>query len=331
LRILVTGAAGFIGIHVLKRLVEMEVETHGIDNFSNYYSVDYKKWRLKTLNLENKLSTCDVAIFEDLNRAVSQFKPNYIVHLAAQAGVRLSLERSHLYLDSNIMGFHNVVRCAVANDVEGILYASSSSVYGDSTPTPYKESYLALNPRSIYGATKLANEVFSRIYAESLKLRFRGLRFFTVYGPLGRPDMAYFRLAVAALGQKSFTLFGDGSIQRDFTFIDDVVESTLGLLQDLSIRKPGYNDVVNVGGGRPIAMNRLIDLFSQYRASPIEINKASENKLDSQVTMADNSYLKSILGNLEFTDLEFGIEKLMAWADDKKVSPNLLQWIKESG
>jgi len=249
------------------------------------------------------------------------------MHGAAQAGVRLSLAESDSYIKTNVQGFQNVIRSSVNNGVKGILYASSSSIYGDLTPTPYKENSISLRPKSIYGTTKLVNELFAEIQAKSSALRFRGLRYFTVYGPWGRPDMAYFRIAAASLNQGNFDLFGDGTIKRDFTYIDDVVDSTINLLKDLSFRDEGFNDVVNIGGGRPLEMNYLIKLISHRGEGPLNIIRADENKLDSQITMADNSYLKSILGTLNFTNLELGVENLMNWAKEESIKSNLSNWI----
>jgi UDP-glucuronate 4-epimerase len=330
LRILITGAAGFVGSHVYRKLAELNFEICGVDNYSKYYSVDYKKIRTKVLNSRNKIMNCDIAIFQQINKVVNEFKPDYVLNLAAQAGVRLSLEDSDSYIETNVQGFQNVIRSSINNGVKGILYASSSSIYGDLTPIPYKEDSISLRPKSIYGTTKLANELFAEIQAKSSTLRFRGLRYFTVYGPWGRPDMAYFRIAAAALNQGNFDLFGDGTIKRDFTYIDDVVDITINLLQDLSSRDEGFNDVVNIGGGRPLEMNYLIKLISHRGESPLNIIRADENKLDSQITMADNSYLKSILGTLKFTNFELGVENLMNWAEEESIKSNLLNWIRST-
>ncbi len=327
MRILVTGAAGFVGSHVFRKLDELNFEICGVDNYSKYYSVDYKKIRTKVLNARSKIINCDIANFQQINKVVNEFKPDYVLNLAAQAGVRLSLAESDSYIKTNVQGFQNVIRSSVNNGVKGILYASSSSIYGDLTPTPYKENSISLRPKSIYGTTKLVNELFAEIQAKSSALRFRGLRYFTVYGPWGRPDMAYFRIAAASLNQGNFDLFGDGTIKRDFTYIDDVVDSTINLLKDLSFRDEGFNDVVNIGGGRPLEMNYLIKLISHRGEGPLNIIRADENKLDSQITMADNSYLKSILGTLNFTNLELGVENLMNWAKEESIKSNLSNWI----
>jgi UDP-glucuronate 4-epimerase len=329
-KILVTGAAGFVGSHVLKRLKELELDVYGIDNFSTYYSADYKNLRLEYLGLTrgSDVITCDISDYEQVSEIISVIKPDYIIHLAAQAGVRLSLKDSSSYISANVAGFQNITRSSIENKVKGIVYASSSSVYGDSTPTPYKEASISLRPKSLYGVTKLSNELFAEIQSKSNNLRFRGLRYFTVYGPWGRPDMAYFRIAAAALGQGQFTLFGDGSIARDFTFIDDVVANTVKLLIDLTKREKGFNDVVNLGGGRPLAMIYLIELIAAKGNAKLELKKSLGSELDSKITIADTSYLRSIVGKLHFTSLETGVDQLMDWASQQEIVHNLKPWIE---
>jgi len=331
-KILVTGAAGFVGSHILKKLRDLGSDVYGVDNFSTYYSVEYKFLRLKSMGIspDADVIKCDISDYGKLDQLISSIRPEYIIHLAAQAGVRLSLTNSSSYISANVAGFQNIVRSSVENGVKGIVYASSSSVYGDSTPTPYKETSISLRPKSLYGVTKLSNELFAEIQSRSSNLRFRGLRYFTVYGPWGRPDMAYFRIASAALGQGKFTLFGDGTIKRDFTYIDDVVESTIALFRDLTKQDEKFNDIVNIGGSRPLKMNYLIDLISKRGSHQIDLAKGEECKLDSRITMADNSYLKSILGDLKFTDLEEGIENLMKWASQENIKPSLTNWIQST-
>jgi UDP-glucuronate 4-epimerase len=331
-KILVTGAGGFVGSHVLKRLKELALDVYGIDNFSSYYSVEYKDLRLDYLGLTrgSDVVTCDISDFKQVSEIISGIKPDFIIHLAAQAGVRLSLKDSSSYISANVAGFQNITRSSIENEVKGIVYASSSSVYGDSTPTPYKETSISLRPKSLYGVTKLSNELFAEIQSKSSNLRFRGLRYFTVYGPWGRPDMAYFRIAAASLGQGKFTLFGDGTIKRDFTYIDDVVENTLALFRDLTRRSEKFNDIVNIGGSRPLEMNYLIDLISKGGSHQIDLTRREESKLDSRITMADNSYLKSILGDLKFTDLEEGVENLMKWSSQENIKPSLTNWIQST-
>jgi len=329
MRILVTGAAGFIGSYMVKALVNRGNSVAPLDNFADYYSVSYKRLRVATLYQDpNQLQVIDISDKKAIRKAFSSFRPEYVIHLAAQAGVRLSPDQSDVYISSNIGGFYNVLCCAEDFGVEGFLYASSSSVYGDSTPTPYSESSLTLRPKSIYGVSKLTNEMFAEIQARKSNMRFRGLRFFTVYGPWGRPDMAYFRIVSAGLGQSSFSLFGDGKIKRDFTFIDDVVETSIRLLDDLTTRDKKFSDIVNIGGSRPLEMNYLIELVQRQTQSIITVNKESPNPLDSAITMADQSYLISILGKQQFTPLEDGVEKLITWAESKEIKQNLKGWIE---
>ena len=332
MKILVTGCAGFVGSHVLKRLKDLSFDVLGIDNFSPYYSLNYKAQRLNFFKIskDTEFLQSDISDYNKVSEVITYFKPEYILNLAAQAGVRLSLTNSDSYISVNVRGFQNIIRASVENKVKGIVYASSSSVYGDASPTPYREDSTLLRPKSLYGVTKLSNELFAEIQSKSSDLRFRGLRYFTVYGPWGRPDMAYFRIAAAALGQGKFTLFGDGTIKRDFTYIDDVVENTIALFRDLTKKGERFNDIVNIGGSRPLEMNYLIDLISKKGDHHLDIARVEESKLDSQITMADNSYLKSILGELKFTDLEEGIENLMKWASQENIKPNLTNWIKST-
>jgi len=331
MKILITGAAGFIGSHMVRALVNRGNSVLPLDNFADYYSVDYKRLRVRELHEDpNQLQIVDISDRVALEQAFSSFKPEYVIHLAAQAGVRLSLNQSQIYISSNIEGFYNVLCCAEDYGVKGFIYASSSSVYGDSTPTPYSETSLTLRPKSIYGVSKLTNEMFAEIQARKSNMRFRGLRFFTVYGPWGRPDMAYFRIVSAALGESSFSLFGDGKIKRDFTFIDDVVDTSIRLLDDLTTRGKGFADIVNIGGSRPLDMNYLIELVQKQTKSIIAVNKENPNPLDSEITMADQSYLTSILGEQKFTPLEDGVERLVSWAKDKEIKQHLRVWIENT-
>lgn len=331
MKILITGAAGFIGSHMVKALVDRGNSVFSLDNFADYYSADYKRLRVAELHHDpDKLQIIDISDRKALEQAFSSFKPDFVIHLAAQAGVRLGLNQSEIYISSNIEGFYNVLCCAEEFGVKGILYASSSSVYGDLTPTPYTESSLTLRPKSFYGVSKLANEMFAEIQARKSKIRFRGLRFFTVYGPWGRPDMAYFRIVSAGLGESNFSLFGDGKVKRDFTFINDVIDTSIRLLDDLAMRDEGFSDIVNIGGSRPLDMNYLIDLVQKQTQSIIAINKTEANPLDSEITMADQSYLTSILGKQSFTPLEDGIERLVSWANSKEIKQHLRVWIENT-
>jgi UDP-glucuronate 4-epimerase len=332
MKVIITGAAGFIGSHVLQKMKHMDMKVLGVDNFSPYYSVEYKNRRLENLGikLNEDLKTCDISDINDVNSIFSIFKPDYVIHLAAQAGVRLDLAEYDSYILSNISGFNNIVNAASKHKVKGILYASSSSVYGDVSAIPYKENSINLKPKSFYAVTKLGNELFAEIQSKVGGQSFRGLRFFTVYGPWGRPDMAYFRLAAAAIGQGKFTLFGDGSVKRDFTYIDDVVMNTVALFQDLTTKDPGFNDIVNIGGNKSFEMNHLINLVSRNANQSMEILKTETSVFDAKTTAADTAYLQSILGQVGFTSLEQGVEYLMNWVKGDDVFPHLQNWIEST-
>ena len=222
--ILITGASGFIGAHLSRLLISQKKKVVLCDNFSDYYSVDLKKSRVSELLSSSpefvaQIDLLDRNAFKDL---INKFQPTAIIHLAAQPGVRLSFNQYEIYLRNNILAFNNVLAACVEHEINNLVYASSSSVYDDSSDTAFNEKFTKLRPRSFYGLTKKWNEEAATHFSEKYGIRTRGLRFFTAYGPWGRPDMAYFRLMASALKQHDFTLFGDGSVKRDFTFIDDL-------------------------------------------------------------------------------------------------------------
>ena len=213
-RILVTGAAGFIGSHVTKELLNREYQVVAADSLSDYYSVELKQMRIAQFdNHKNlKFERLDISDFTKVEKLFLDYRFDGVIHLAAQAGVRLPLDQSGRYIDTNIIGFYNVLRKTIELKIPNFIYSSSSSVYGDLSPLPYSESSKLLSPKSVYGATKLNNEQTASILAAETEISTRGLRFFTVYGPWGRPDMAYFRLMATALGKHYFKMFGDGSL-----------------------------------------------------------------------------------------------------------------------
>ena len=224
MRVLVTGAAGFIGSAVSSSLHRAGYEVLGVDSFSDYYSVDLKKARV-THFLEKSgiiFKHIDISNYDEINKVVEEFKPESIINLAAQAGVRLKMNDFGKYIESNVTGYTNIARASLNNGVKNFMYASSSSVYGNTASLPYSESEESLHPTSYYGSTKRFNELVTPIMFNNSDVRVRGLRFFTVYGPWGRPDMAYFRMIANLYAGTPFQLFGNGEIERDFTFIDDV-------------------------------------------------------------------------------------------------------------
>jgi len=327
---LITGAAGFIGSFLCHKLAKEGNKIIAIDNFSNYYDVGLKNNRVKELleplNIDVvNLDIVDDAKFDDL---VSKSKPDVVINLAAQAGVRLPLKETDKYVNSNLVGFSNVLISTIEKKVPKFLYASSSSVYGDKAEIPYSESESNLHPSSFYGSTKLANELLVPTLVKNSETVARGLRFFTVYGPWGRPDMAYFRMIANVISGAEFNFFGDGSVERDFTFIDDAVNSVMALTTELQKRKPGYSDVVNLGGGRPLSMNYLLQTVSSISKNEVKFNRLNSNSNDAKKTMSDSKYIESLIGSKPNTKLEDGIAKTIEWAMREDISSNLNNWVK---
>ena len=327
---LITGAAGFIGSFLCHKLAKEGNKVIAIDNFSSYYDVGLKNNRVKVLLEPLNVDVIDLDITDNLkfDNLVSKSKPDVVINLAAQAGVRLPVNETDKYVNSNLVGFSNVLRSTVNNKVAFFLYASSSSVYGDKAAIPYIESEQNLHPTSFYGATKLANELLTPTLIQNSSTAARGLRFFTVYGPWGRPDMAYFRMIANVISGAEFNFFGDGSVERDFTFIDDAVNSVMELTTELQKRKSGYSDVVNLGGGRPLSMNYLLQTVSSISKNEVKFNRLNSNTNDAKKTMSDSKYIESLIGSKPSTKLEDGIAKTIEWAMRKGISSNLNNWVK---
>lgn len=326
---LVTGAAGFIGSHLCRLLAMQGKSVCGIDKFSASYSIDLKRKRIQALLSELNVNVYDIDLNDEIqaSRIFEKTSPRTIIHLAAQPGVRLPVGSFDLYLQENINAFLKVFLLGAKHGSEHILYASSSSVYGDTNPTPYSENVTGLSPKSFYGITKLADELMADVLARDLNLRVRGLRFFTVYGPWGRPDMAYFRLVGAALAKVPFRLFGDGSVQRDFTHVNDVVRNVALLASELEKRPRGYSDVVNIGGGRPLSLNYLMQLIEDKSGSRLLPDNAESVAIDSKITMASTEFLDTLIGKIPFTSLEDGVDNLLEWATRVEVLGSLRGWI----
>ena len=327
---LITGAAGFIGSFLCHKLAKDGNKIIAIDNFSNYYDVGLKNNRVKELLEPLNIDVINLDIVDDakFDNLVSKSKPDVVINLAAQAGVRLPLKETDKYVNSNLVGYSNVLRSTVNNKVPYFLYASSSSVYGDKAAIPYIESEQNLHPTSFYGATKLANELLTPTLIQNSSTAARGLRFFTVYGPWGRPDMAYFRMIANVVSGSEFNFYGDGSVERDFTFIDDAVNSIMALTTELQKRKPGYSDVVNLGGGRPLSMNYLLQTVSTISKNEVKFNRLNSNSNDAKKTMSDSKYIELLIGGKPNTKLEDGIAKTIEWAMRKDISSNLNNWVK---
>jgi UDP-glucuronate 4-epimerase len=329
LRILVTGAAGFIGSHLSAGLVDEGHDVVGLDNFNEYYSIDLKHQRVKSIIQDRlEIKRIELTDYQKINQLIEIFQPAAVIHLAAQAGIRIPKKNYASYVDSNLVGFTNISLSALANEVPNLIYASSSSVYGSKANVPYSESEQNISPLSFYGVTKFANELMADSIVRDSTTRARGLRFFTVYGPWGRPDMSYFRIANSALNGEPFNLFGNGSIKRDFTYVSDVVENTKLLLSELASLPEGHSDVVNIGGGKPVSITSLISTVEQITGKKIKIEYSAESKMDLLETMSSTVKINEILGKRSFTPVEKGMEKFIEWCEQKQVIENLTHWTR---
>ena len=253
-----------------------------------------------------------------------------VVHLAAQPGVRTPLNRSNEYIENNIQAFTNVLQLVTELGIPNFLYASSSSVYGNSKEIPYSESSEDMHPVSIYGATKRANEILAPTYVRGSSTRARGLRFFTVYGPWGRPDMDYFRLINSGINKTEFTRFGDGHVKRDFTYISDITQQISGLHKELQSHEEGYSDIVNIGGGNPHSLNDLIESVNSKLGSDIHVLTSDMNPNDTLYTCADVSLQNSLTGFVPKVSLSEGIKETIEWASSGDISLNLDRWVKST-
>jgi UDP-glucuronate 4-epimerase len=330
--ILVTGGAGFIGSHVARELLNRGYKVVAVDSLSDYYSIELKRLRISQLSGQKNFTfeTIDISDLTQVEELFLHHQFDGVLHLAAQAGVRLPLNQCGRYIESNIVGFYNILRKTIESRIQHFVYASSSSVYGDLSPLPYNEDSKLLSPKSFYGATKLNNEQTAIVLASGNEISTRGLRFFTVYGPWGRPDMAYFRLMASALGKHRFQLFGDGTVERDFTYIDDVTQTTIDLYENMMKKNNVSNDIVNIGGHRPLSMNFLVKLIQEISGKTFQVTQELSNRNDSQKTVADNTYLQSLIGKRKFTSLEEGITNFHSWMTQPKIIAQVEKWIKSS-
>lgn len=328
--VLVTGAAGFVGAHLINALQASGEKVMGIDNFNDYYSPELKRLRVEAL-VPSSVEIIDADLTNSglISNLVKDIKPKTIFHLAAQAGVRLNLEDNHLYVQSNLLGFSNILEASIKFEVKNFVYASSSSVYGNSPNVPYSEYDHNLSPISFYGASKLANEFLATALVRGTSTKARGLRFFTVYGPWGRPDMAYFRLAESLINNNEFTLFGSGDAIRDFTYIDDTINSTIALGNQLDqIEVMGFSDVVNIGGGKPSTMLDLISEFEMVSGKPLRIVRIDRIEKDVNQTIASSDKLQNLINFTPKISIQDGVASVFKWATSTEISSKLDSWTK---
>jgi len=327
-KILVTGAAGFIGFHLAKRLLDSGDTVVGIDNLNNYYDVNLKKARLAILKkYENfHFTKMDIANREDMKRFFHTDSPGYVIHLAAQAGVRYSLENPHAYIDSNLVGFTNILEGCRHNKVKHLIFASSSSVYGANTRMPFSIHHNVDHPISLYAATKKANELMAHTYASLYNIPCTGLRFFTVYGPWGRPDMALFLFTKAILEGKPIDVFNHGKMKRDFTYIDDIIEGVVRIIGKVPQPDPRWNGdepdpgtsfapykIYNIGNNNPVQLMKFISLLEECLGKKALKNLLPMQPGDVPATYADVDDLMKDVGFKPKTPLKEGIKKFMEW------------------
>lgn len=320
--ILITGCAGFIGYHLTKRLLNNNIII-GIDNLNDYYDINLKKTRLNNTKHENfKFIKCDISNKKELDNIFNKYKINKVINLAAQAGVRYSIENPDTYINSNIIGFYNILENIKKHKIDHLIYASSSSVYGNNK-IPFKENDTTDNPISLYAATKKTNEILAQTYSNLYNIKCTGLRFFTVYGPFGRPDMAYFNFTKKIINKEKIKLYNNGESLRDFTYIDDILEGITKVL-DNKVTK-----IYNIGSSNPI---KLLDFVNTLKQTLINNNLIEDYNLNIELlpkqlgdvdnTHADIKELKNDFNYKPNTNIKDGLDKFIKWYkeyyEDKK-------------
>lgn len=326
--VFITGAAGFIGFHLAQRLLEKGCHVTGVDNLNDYYDVSLKEARLEILKPFDRFHfhKCDIADFSSLEKIFTQKKYDVVVNLAAQAGVRYSLENPAAYVQSNLVGFGNILECCRHHDVKHLLFASSSSVYGANTKMPFSVHHNVDHPVSLYAATKKSNELMAHTYSHLYKMNCTGLRFFTVYGPYGRPDMAYYLFIKAILEGRSIKVFNHGKMKRDFTYIDDIVEGVVMVMGTLPLPNPSWTGdapdpgtsytnykVYNIGNNKPVELMKFIEVIEKELGMKAEKDFLDMQPGDVTATFADVDDLIKDVGFKPSTSIEEGISKVVKW------------------
>lgn len=330
-RLLITGVAGFIGAALCRKLVLRETPILGIDNLNDYYDVNLKKARLGLFDSSRNFSFCriDLADRALVQKTFEEFKPNIVVHLAAQAGVRYSLSHPHAYIDSNIVGFLNILEGCRHFGTQHLVFASSSSVYGANTSLPYSVKQPADHPLSLYAASKKSNELMAHAYSHLYRLPTTGLRFFTVYGPWGRPDMAIFRFTESILQGRPIDVYNHGHHRRDFTYIDDVVDGILRVLDSKPQEDENWNSaapdpsrsrapyrIFNIGNSAPVWLDELIETLELTLGKKAIRNNLPMQAGDVLETFADVNSLVEELHYRPSTPLKEGIRRFVEWYTD---------------
>ena len=333
MKIFVTGAAGFIGFHLCKKLLKSNIKFIGIDNFNSYYDPNLKKARVNELEKiailnksKIKIVNGDICNKDNLKKIFSEFKPSVVVNLAAQAGVRYSIENPDAYINSNLIGFSNILESCRINKVKHLVYASSSSVYGGNTKMPFSETNNADHPVSLYAATKRSNELMAHSYSHLYSIPATGLRFFTVYGPWGRPDMALFLFTKSILNGEEIKVFNHGKMIRDFTYIDDIIESILKVInkppeEDKTYNKNNPNPsaswaphrIFNIGNSKPTSLINYINAIEDALNMKAKKTFLPMQPGDVAATSSDCSLLKNWINYKPNTPIKDGIHEFINW------------------
>lgn len=325
---LVTGAAGFIGFHLVQRLLREGHQVTGFDDLNDFYDVSLKQARLAILESVGGFTFVRGSL-EDRSSVETLFQAgqfDYVINLAAQAGVRYSLQNPHAYINSNICGFLNILEGCRQTNIKHLVYASSSSVYGANATVPFSEHHSVDHPVSLYAATKKSNELMAHTYAHLFSIPTTGLRFFTVYGPWGRPDMAYFSFTKAILEGRPIDVFNHGRMRRDFTYIDDIIEGVVRVMDHIPYPDPSWSAempdpatssapyrVYNIGNNRPVELGRFIEVLEECLGKKAEINLLPMQPGEVLVTYADVADLADAVGFRPDTNIEIGISRFVDW------------------
>ena len=317
-KILITGAAGFIGYHLSQRLISQGIEVYGIDNMNDYYDVGLKKTRLSGLQQNENFSFTegDIADKDKVEGIFKSFRPDTVMNLAAQAGVRYSITNPDSYIKSNVIGFYNILECCRHYPVDHLLFASSSSVYGGNKKVPYSEADKVDNPISLYAATKKSDELLAYSYSHLYGIPATGLRFFTVYGPMGRPDMAYFGFAEKIMHGKKIDIYNNGDMLRDFTYIDDIVEGVTRILTHIPVPDDPTGakyKIYNIGNHNPVRLMDFITVLEKAIGREAEKNFMPMQPGDVYETYADVTELMKDVGFRPSTSIETGIQNFADW------------------
>ena len=327
--VVVTGIAGFIGFHLASALAARGIAVDGIDNLNGYYDLALKRARLSRLDGSASFRQLDITDAAGFKRFLAERKPDAVIHLAAQAGVRYSLERPEEYVSANLAGFLSVLEACRHVGTPHLLYASSSSVYGLNAKAPFSEHDGADHPLSLYAATKRANELMAHSYAHLFALPATALRFFTVYGPWGRPDMAYFKFTKAVFEGQPIDVYNHGEMRRDFTYVDDVVAAIVAVIDKPPAgdarfdadrpdpaTSPAPHRILNVGNAQPIELPRFIALIGEAAGRRVEQRLLPMQPGDVPMTYADTRELERVVGFAPATDVAEGIRRFVRWYRD---------------